>query len=64
MEAALAGGAVSGWSALASVLEPASWHLYAATVQQRQHNVENAVLGHIKQKVPPVQVPPADQVGW
>jgi hypothetical protein len=47
-----------------SVLDPATWHRYALTVQQRQHNVDNAVLGHIKHQVPPVPVPPPPQIGW
>jgi hypothetical protein len=47
-----------------SVLEPATWQRYAVTVQQRQHNVDNAVLGHIQHQVLPVPVPPPQRVGW
>jgi hypothetical protein len=43
-----------------SVLEPATWLRYTGTVQQRQRNVDNAVLGHTHHPLPPVhvQLPP------
>jgi hypothetical protein len=43
-----------------SVLSPATWQRYAGVVQQRQQNVDNAVLGHVSHQVPPVhvQLPP------
>lgn len=39
-----------------SVLEPATWLRYTSTVQQRQRNVDNAVLGHTHHPLPPVHV--------
>jgi len=47
-----------------SVLEPTTWHRYAVTVQQRQHNVDDAVLGHVTHQVPPVPVPARPRIGW
>jgi hypothetical protein len=39
-----------------SVLEPANWQRYTGAVQQRQKNVDGAVLGHAKHLPPPVHV--------
>jgi hypothetical protein len=39
-----------------SVLEPAAWQRYTGIVRQRERNVENAVLGSISHRVPPVHV--------
>ena len=47
-----------------SVLEPATWHRYAITVQERQHSVDNAVLGHAQHKLPPVHVQIPSRIDW
>jgi hypothetical protein len=39
-----------------SILEPANWHRYTGAVQQRQRNVEGAVLGHAMHMPPPARV--------
>jgi hypothetical protein len=39
-----------------SVLEPTSWRRYTGAVQQRQKEVEGAVLGYVKHMPPPVHL--------
>jgi hypothetical protein len=39
-----------------SILEPANWNRYTGAVQQRQRNVDGAVLGQAKHMPPPVRV--------
>jgi len=47
-----------------SVLDPATWRRYAGLVQQRQQNVDKAVLGHTRHPLPTVHVQLSPRSVW